>query len=132
MVERRSNRAQQYDIVIVGGGMVGATLAWALQATSYRVALIENTAIRQTASPSYDERSIALSYGSSRILQWLDLWPQLAVYSAPILGIHVSERGRFGSTRISAQEERVPALGYVIPARCLGEVLMPRLLACGM
>jgi 2-octaprenyl-6-methoxyphenol hydroxylase len=131
MAERHSSRAQQYDIVIVGGGMVGATLAWALQATSYRVALIENAAIRQTASPSYDERSIALSYGSSRILQWLDLWPQLSLYAAPILGIHVSERGRFGSTRIRAQEERVPALGYVIPARCLGEVLMPRLLSCG-
>jgi 2-octaprenyl-6-methoxyphenol hydroxylase len=131
MAERRSNPAQQYDIVIVGGGMVGATLAWALQGTRYRVALIENTALRQIASPSYDERSIALSYGSSRILEWLDLWPQLAPYAAPILGIHVSERGRFGSTRIRAQEERVPALGYVIPARCLGEVLMSRLLECG-
>jgi 2-octaprenyl-6-methoxyphenol hydroxylase len=131
MAERRSNGVQQYDIVIVGGGMVGATLAWALQATSYRVALIENTAIRQIVSPSYDERSIALSYGSSRILQWLDLWPQLGIYAAPILGIHVSERGRFGSTRIRAQEEGVPVLGYVIPARCLGDVLVPRLLACG-
>jgi 2-octaprenyl-6-methoxyphenol hydroxylase len=131
MAERHPNPTQQYDIVIVGGGMVGATLAWALQAASYRVALLENTDIRQTPSPGYDERSIVLSYGSSRILQWLDLWQHLIPYAEPILGIHVSERGRFGVTRIRAQEEQVPALGYVIPARCLGEVLIPCLLAGG-
>jgi 2-octaprenyl-6-methoxyphenol hydroxylase len=131
MTERGADRTGQYDIVIVGGGMVGATLAWALKASSYRTAIIETADIRQVAPSSYDERSIVLSYGSSRILQWLDLWPQLAAYAEPIYGIHVSERGRFGVTRIRAQEERVPALGYVISARCLGEVLVPRLLQDG-
>lgn len=110
--------------------MVGATLAWALQTTSYRVALIENSDLRYSTPPGYDERSIVLSYGSSRILQWLDLWTQLAFYAEPIHDIHVSEHGRFGVTRIRAREERVPALGYVIPARCMGEVLFPHLLQC--
>lgn len=128
MAERLLKSPQEYDIVIVGGGMVGATLAWALQAASYRSALIESADIRKTAPPSYDERSIVLSYGSSRILEWLDLWPHLAAYAEPVFDIHVSERGRFGVTRIRAHEERVPALGYVIPARCLGELLIPRLL----
>lgn len=128
MVEPRLKSPREYDIVVVGGGMVGATLAWALQAASYRSALIESADIRKTAPPSYDERSIVLSYGSSRILESLGLWQQLAVHAGPICDIHVSERGRFGVTRIRAREERVPALGYVIPARCLGELLIPQLL----
>ncbi|HEX5056514.1 MAG TPA: 2-octaprenyl-6-methoxyphenyl hydroxylase [Gammaproteobacteria bacterium] len=128
MAERGHNPVGQYDIVIVGGGMVGATLAWTLQAASYRCALVENVDIRKSTPPGYDERSIVLSYGSSRILEWLDLWSRLALHAEPIYGIHVSERGRFGVTRIHAQEERVPALGYVIPARSLGELLVPKLL----
>jgi 2-octaprenyl-6-methoxyphenol hydroxylase len=128
MTERRSSSPAEYDIVVVGGGMVGATLTWALQAASYRSALIESADIRKTAPASYDERSIVLSYGSRRILEWLDTWQQLADQAEPICDIHVSERGRFGLTRIRAREERVPALGYVIPARCLGELLIPRLL----
>ncbi len=131
MAEHGVNRTGQYDIVIVGGGMVGATLAWALEGSSYRAALIEAADIGQTPPSSYDERSIVLSYGSSRILQWLDLWPQLVSNAEPIYSIHVSERGRFGVTRIRAQEERVPALGYVISARCLGGVLVPKLMESG-
>jgi 2-octaprenyl-6-methoxyphenol hydroxylase len=130
MAEPGSRHSREYDIVIVGGGMVGATLAWALQATSYRCALIESADIRKSPPPGYDERSIVLSYGSSRILEWLELWPQLAARAEPIHDIHVSPRGRFGVTRIRAREERVPALGYVVPARCLGELLIPHLLQC--
>lgn len=130
MAKPRARKLQEYDVVIVGGGMVGATLAWALQAASYRSALIESADIRKTTPPGYDERSIVLSYGSSRILEWLDLWPQLALQAEPIYDIHVSECERFAVTRIRAREEGVPALGYVIPARCLGELLIPRLLQC--
>jgi 2-octaprenyl-6-methoxyphenol hydroxylase len=128
MPGKKINSSQQYDIVIVGGGLVGATLAIALQSTAYRVALIESADLRQVQSPSYDDRSIALSYGSRRILEWLDLWPAIAELAEPILSIHISDRGHFGSGRIDARAERVPALGYVIESRSLGEVLLPRLL----
>jgi 2-octaprenyl-6-methoxyphenol hydroxylase len=128
MSGKKTNSSQQYDIVIVGGGLVGATLAIALQSTAYRVALIESADLRQVQSPSYDDRSIALSYGSRRILEWLDLWPAITELAEPILTIHISDRGHFGSSRIDARAERVPALGYVIESRSLGQVLLPRLL----
>jgi 2-octaprenyl-6-methoxyphenol hydroxylase len=128
MPDKKANPAQHYDIVIVGGGMVGATLAIALESAQYRVALIESSAIQQVQPPSYDDRSIALSYGSRRILEWLDLWPAITRVAEPILSIHISDRGHFGVGLLDAQAEQVPALGYVIESRSLGEVLTPRLL----
>ena len=58
-----------YDIVIVGGGMVGASLAYALKNSSHRIALVEAFNFKTTQQPSYDDRGIALSYGSQRIFE---------------------------------------------------------------
>jgi 2-octaprenyl-6-methoxyphenol hydroxylase len=115
--------ADEFDIVIVGGGMVGATLALVLGRRHYRVALVEAHAYGGGAQPSYDERAIALSWGSSRILNQLGLWPALTPYAEPITAIHVSDRGHFGLTHIDAREENVPALGYVVTASEFGQVL---------
>ncbi len=114
---------QDYDIIIVGGGMVGASLALALKNTQYRIALIEAFDFKTDQQPSYDDRGIALSYGSQRIFDTMGLWSQLAPYSTAIEHIHISDRGHFGATRLSAQQEKVPALGQVILARAMGHVL---------
>src|SRR5690606_25977290 len=79
--------------------------------------------------PSFDARVTALANGSRRILEGLGVWSALAAHAEPIRSIHVSERGRFGATRISAEEEGVPALGYTIENRRLGEALWARLAA---
>ncbi|MEE4462303.1 2-octaprenyl-6-methoxyphenyl hydroxylase, partial [Azotobacter chroococcum] len=73
--------------------------------------------------PSYDARSSALSFGTRQIYERLGLWPAIARRAEPILQIHVSERGRFGATRLRAVEEGVPALGYVVENAWLGECL---------
>ena len=115
--------AEQYDIVIVGGGLVGYSLAVALAATDFRIALIE-AGERQTVSTfSYDERSSALGYGSRQILQQMGLWQEVCDEAEPILSIHVSQKGYFGSARLTAGEERLPALGYVLPNRAVGTAL---------
>ena len=111
---------EDFDIVIAGGGMVRATLALALARTGYRVAVLEARPPGAPDQPSYDERTTALSFGSRRILEALDLWHGLAAHATPIREIHVSERGRFGVTRMSAAHEGVPALGYVVANRALG------------
>jgi 2-octaprenyl-6-methoxyphenol hydroxylase len=113
-----------FDILIVGGGMVGATLATALSRSRYSVALIEAHALDDSRQSAYDDRSIALSHGSSRILQCFNLWPALAARAEPIQRIHVSDRGHLGVTQMVASEEGVPALGYVIESRAFGEILM--------
>lgn len=112
-----------WDVIIVGGGMVGASLALALQPLQLKVALIEAVAFGSRSQPAYDDRSVALSYGSSRIYQGMGIWKELQAKLAPIKQIHVSDRGYFGVTRLSAEQEAVPALGYVVESRVLGQVL---------
>lgn len=114
---------RRVDIAIVGGGMVGASLACALAELPLSVALIEAVPFDDDAQPSYDERTTALAHGTMRIYTGLGLWPQVAASICPIRHIHVSERGRFGVTRIDARQQGVPALGYVIANRALGRVL---------
>ncbi|MGD1983332.1 MAG: 2-octaprenyl-6-methoxyphenyl hydroxylase [Chromatiaceae bacterium] len=120
------NEAQHYDIVIVGGGMVGASLAIALAGRGLRLAVVEAHVPNADSQPSYDDRAIALAYGTRRIFEALDVWPALADIAEPIREIHVSDRGHFGATRLKADEEGVPALGNVVTARGLGRVLLDR------
>lgn len=117
----------QFDVLIVGGGMVGASLAIALENSGLRLGLIEAQPLRTNSQPSFDDRGIALSYGSQRIFQSMGLWPDIAPFATAIKHIHVSDRGRFGVTRLSAEAQRVPALGQVLVARELGQTLNKRL-----
>ena len=113
-----------FDVLIVGGGMVGASMAVALAPLGLRVGMIEAFAFENSRSqPSYDDRSVALSYGSRLIFQGMGLWEALAPQSESIAMIHVSDKGHFGATRLYAEKEKVPALGYVIESRVLGGVL---------
>ncbi len=116
-----------FDVLIVGGGMVGASLAVALKPLNVKIGLIEAFNFGVAAQPSYDDRSIALSYGSSRIYQGMGLWDKLKVGVESIQHIHVSDRGYFGATRLEASTEGVPALGYVVESRVLGKVLYDEL-----
>jgi 2-octaprenyl-6-methoxyphenol hydroxylase len=111
-----------YDLIIVGGGMVGASLAIALKNSALNIAIVEAFDYQVDEQPSYDDRGIAVSYGSQRILSSMGLWSELVSYATAISDIHVSDKGHFGATRLSAQQEQVPALGYVILAREMGKV----------
>ncbi|WP_087107414.1 2-octaprenyl-6-methoxyphenyl hydroxylase [Parendozoicomonas haliclonae] len=121
----------RYDIVIVGGGMVGATLALGLRRAlpeSRSIAVIEAVDLPEESSgtwqPSYDARSSALSAGAKDIFASLGLWDAISQAAEPILDIHVSDRGHFGVARMHAHEHGVPALGYVADNSWLGQVLL--------
>lgn len=103
--------------------MVGASLAAALSGLPLKIALIEAFPVQLTQQAGYDDRAIALSYGSSQILQGMGIWAEVAEAANPINSIHVSDRGHFGATRLSAKQQKVPALGYLIQARAYGQVL---------
>jgi 2-octaprenyl-6-methoxyphenol hydroxylase len=113
-----------YDLLIVGSGMVGASLAIALAGRGLKLGIIEAYEPGADTQPSYDDRGIALAYGTQRIFEALGLWPAVAAHAEPIEKIHVSDRGHFGATRLSARDEGVPALGQVVTARELGQVLI--------
>ena len=113
----------RYDVIIIGGGMVGASLACALSGQDLRVAIVEAVQPGVRDAPGYDERAIALAYGTKRIFTGLQLWDELAAAATPIHRIHVSDRGHFGMTRMDRSDEGLSALGYVVPARVIGQVL---------
>jgi 2-octaprenyl-6-methoxyphenol hydroxylase len=114
-------------LAIVGGGLVGASLALALQhgakERGWTVELIEPFEPGHDYQPSYDARSTALSYGTRLIYQRLGVWDQIAERAEPITDIHVSDRGRAGVTRLDAASQQVPALGYVVENAWIGHCL---------
>ena len=107
--------SEKYEILIAGGGLVGASLACALRGQSLRIAIIE---AQTWAAPRQagDERVIALSEGSRRILKRLGVWENIAAHVTAIRFIHVSDQGHCGFTRLSHREIGVEALCYVIEA----------------
>ena len=111
------------DVLIVGGGLAGSTLAHALALTPLTTVLVEARDPSQLEQPSFDGRATALANGSQRILASLGLWEKVAADAEPIRSIHISECGRFGAARLNAQEEGVAALGYTLENRILGAAL---------
>lgn len=115
------------NIAIVGGGLVGASLAVALQhgarQRGWKILLVEPFAPGEAYQPSYDARSSALSFGTRQIYDRLGIWQAMSRRAEPIRQIHVSDQGRFGSSRLAAIEEGVPALGYVVENAWLGQCL---------
>ncbi len=100
-----------FDLVIVGGGLVGASLAASLQDQSLTVALID-----AKMPTNNDPRLFALNQTSCQFLENLQIWPQLENLAAPIHEVHVSQRKQFGAVRLRARDVDLPVLGYVIPA----------------
>ena len=124
---------KDYDVLIVGGGMVGASLACALAVkTQLSIGVVEarvlpeldaEGGLSQHFNPSYDERSTALSLGTCRYFENIGLWESLSSHVEPIHTIHVSEQGKFGVTELSRDEEGVECLGAVVENAWLGVVL---------
>lgn len=118
-----SRGPDRFDVVIVGAGPVGASLALALAGGSLRVAVVEARPLGDPGQPSYDDKALALSLASVRILESLGIWPRLASEATPIRSVHVSQQGRLGRTKLTAREAGVEWLGQVVPARTLGDRL---------
>lgn len=111
-----------FDVAIVGGGLVGASLGCALGGQGLRVALIESTPFGAPSQPSYDDRSVALAWGTRRIFDSMGLWTEISPQAEAITEIQVSDRGHFGAARLRAERFGYEALGYVVEARVLGGV----------
>lgn len=116
-----------YDVVIVGGGLVGASLACALSGYGLSIGVVEAVSPRAATQPSYDDRTLALALASVRIFDALGIWARLSNRATAISQVHVSSQGQLGMTRFSAAEMGVEALGYVAEAREVGQALYGQL-----
>lgn len=119
-----SAQRDSYDVLIAGGGLVGASLACALGGQPLRVGVIEARPLKSDQQPSFDARSVALAFGSRRVFEAMGLWAEMAALGvAPIERIHVSDRGHAGAARLDSVRQGVEAFGYVVENRVLGQVL---------
>jgi len=120
----------EHDVLIVGGGLVGSSLAIALESSGLDVALVEAAPPRVDLQPSYDERNLALARATVNALSALGVWRRVRARATPIQRIHVSRKGEFGAVRLAASAHGVDAFGAVLPARELGNGLLAQLDAC--
>ena len=111
-------------IVIVGGGPVGSVLALFLAVKGFAVTVLET---RKHGASHQDNRALALSYGSKRMLEKLGLWGDLAPHATAINHIHVSQKGSIGRTWLHASDYQQQALGYVLSYGALSAALSRKL-----
>jgi len=103
-----------YDIVIAGAGLAGASLACLLKGSRYRALVVDSKPLDIFSQGPNDSRGIALSSSSKKILQTSNIWASFESVASPIEHIHVSQKDSFGITRIHASDEKIEALGYVL------------------
>ncbi len=116
----------EFDILILGGGLVGCSLACALEGSGLRVGLVE-ASLPNSPAPGFDERKLALAAASLNALGALGVLAEMTSLPSPIRRIHVSRAGDFGAVRLSAAELGREAFGGVVSARELGQALERRL-----
>ncbi|WP_313043667.1 2-octaprenyl-6-methoxyphenyl hydroxylase [Acinetobacter sp.] len=121
----------QQEVIIVGGGMVGLSLALMLAKAKISVKLLEaikypnyDDANLEPYHSSFDARNSALSRRTVQIYQELGLWDALQEHATPILEVNITEQGSFGKARLKAEQEKVESFGQVIENAWLGRVLL--------
>jgi 2-octaprenyl-6-methoxyphenol hydroxylase len=126
----KSSVLNRSGVLIIGGGLVGASLAIALDAAGVATTLVEAASPRVNTQPSYDERNLALARATVNGLDAIGVWRHACAQATPIRRVHVNRAGEFGSARIDAGRQGVDALGWTLPARELGAALLRRLDEC--
>lgn len=116
-----------YDVIIVGGGIIGISLALVLAKASFKIALVEAGSTSAQPPNPFDDRTIVLAHSGRTIFESFDAWQPLQEQACPIREIHVSDKGHFGSSRLRASDEKLSALGYVASAGAIATVLQAAL-----
>jgi 2-octaprenyl-6-methoxyphenol hydroxylase len=118
------------SVIIVGGGMTGATLALAishLSAGKVPVHLIEAVAPDSQQHPGFDARAIALAAGTCQQLARVGIWQAIRDCATAIRTVHVSDRGHAGFVTLEADDYHLPALGQVVELHDVGQRLFDML-----
>lgn len=119
----------RFDVAVVGGGLVGATIACALAHAGFEIALVElQPAAEAPSGKSFDLRVSAISRASEQIFRNLGAWSLLAhARVGPFREMHVWDEGGEGSVHFDSADIGEPTLGYIVENRALQYALERRL-----
>lgn len=121
-----------YDVVIVGGGMVGASVACALlqasETQSLRIAIVEGQSFNFEFAEGFDPRVSAISLASRKLMEMMDVWPDIAKHRfCPYQGMSVWDAEGTGGVDFSARDMGVAALGQIVENRVMLSSLLRKL-----
>lgn len=114
------------SVIIVGGGIAGATLALALSQLTkgqLEIHLIEAKRPADHKDSGFDSRSLALAQGTCQMLEQLGVWHTVNHKAEAITTIQTSEQGHSGLVTLSAKDFKIPAFGQVIELFSIGKGL---------
>jgi 2-octaprenylphenol hydroxylase len=119
----------QFDVVIIGAGIVGATAACALAESGATVALVEARPLEpESAGTARDARVFAINRASQRIFEVLGVWDRIAGQEAyPFCEMEVWDAGGTGVIRFDCADIGEPCLGHMIEPRVIHAALLERL-----
>lgn len=117
---------ERHDVLIVGGGLVGASLAIALDRCGADVGLVE-VAPAGALPAVFDQRNLSFAAATVNALTALGVMAKLRTPTGPIRRIHVSREGDFGQVRLEAADYGRESFGQVVVASDFGEALEARL-----
>lgn len=123
--------AVEADVLIVGGGFVGNTLAAALSGTGVTAAVVDREDLRDAISAEFDGRSFAVSLSSQRLLDGAGVWSGLADLAGPILDIRISDGPSLMFLHYDHRETGDEPMGFMIENHHLRRAQFDRLRAAG-
>ena len=117
----------QHNIIIVGSGLVGMTLALMLSRQQYKVLILDKSSKKELLEVK-DFRTSAISQGSSRILKEISIWNKIKNKAQPINEIYVSEGINSNELDFKSEALNEGPLGYIIDNTYLKKIVFKELL----
>lgn len=114
---------KDYDLIIVGAGLVGSSLLLALKKSGLNIALVEAKENTTYIKSTLDQRSLVLSLASKLFYEQLGVWSAIEKSTTQINKIVISEQGRFSKIFLDKSSLGVDALGYVINISLLNQTI---------
>ena len=121
-----SSDRRDHDLIIIGGGLTGLTLAVAVAGAGLRTLLVEARPLEDAVAPTFDGRVTAVAPASRSLLEGIGVWPEVVGQAEPILDIEVRERTASEGVHYDHRELDGRPLGHIVENRVLNRALVQR------